>query len=140
MKTTRNTAASAQALSLPQRMQAGELERHGARLAALKRMHARLVLLDAFMPAIERAGICLALGELTDWGGQRISLSAGLLDRPAAARLVNVLVANGMKVDERVDHGGAIGHTTYYLKKGRLQVYVMVDHRVAHLLEVPACV
>ena len=136
MTTTRKTAASAQALSLPQRLQALELERHAGRLAAIKRMHARLVLLDAFMPAIEQAGVCISLGDVTDWGGKHLSLSAGLLDRPSAAKLVNVLLANGMEVEERKDWGGASGHSTFYLKKGRLRVYVMVDARVAHLLEV----
>ena len=38
---------------------------------------------------------------------------------------------------ERKDWGGAQGHSTFYLKKGRLRVYVMVDSRAAHLLQVP---
>lgn len=137
MTTTRKTAASAQALSLPQRLQALELERHAGRLAAIKRMHARLVLLEAFMPAIEQAGVCISLGDVTDWGGKHLSLSAGLLDRPSAAKLVNVLLANGMEVEERKDWAGCdLGAITFYLKKGRLRVYVMVSASVAHLLEV----
>lgn len=132
---TRKNAASQQALSLPQRLQALEIERHAGRLAAIKRMHARLVLLDAFMPAIESAGVCISLGDLTDWGGKHLSLSAGLLDRPSAAKLVNVLLANGMEVEEMKDWPGEFGHSTFYLKKGRLRVSVMVDTRAMHFLE-----
>lgn len=140
MKTARTTRTSPQALSLPQRLQALEVERHAGRLTDIRRMHARLVLLDAFMPAIEAAGIFLSLGDVTDWGGKSLSLSAGLLDPKSAAKLVNVLVANGMKVDERRDWAHRdLGHSTFYLKKGRLQVSVMVDRSVGHLLEVPAC-
>jgi len=139
MKTTRQTAASAPALSLHQRMQAREIERHTARLAVIKRMQARLALLDAFMPAIEQAGISLGLDELTAWGGKSLWLSAGLLDHAAAARLVNVLAANGMEVDERKDYDGAAGGCCVRLKKGRLLVSVSVDRRSVHLLEVLAC-
>lgn len=140
MTTTRKTAASAQALSLPQRLQALELERHAARLAAIKRMHARLVLLDAFMPAIEGAGVPLSLQDMTDWGGKTVSLSVGTLAPSWGAKLVNVLLANGMAVEERKDWPGVYGHSTFYLKKGRLRVSVMVDARAAHLLELAPCV
>jgi hypothetical protein len=135
MKTTRKSATSAQALSLPQRLQAVELERHAGRLANIKRMHARLMLLDAFMPDIESAGVRLSLHEMTDWGGKHLSLTVGVLNRSLEAKLVNVLLANGMKVEERKDWPGEFGHSTFYLKKGRLRVSVMVDRRAMHLLE-----
>lgn len=138
MKTTRKTAVPAPALSLEQRLLAIEQARHAGRLEAIKRMRARLLLLQAFMPAIEEAGIWLDMGALSDWGGKSLWISTGVLDHPAAARLVNVLVANGMTVHERTDYGGAAG-STLHLKKGRLLVTVSVDHRAVHLLEVPAC-
>lgn len=138
MKTTRKTAASAPALSLPERLRARELERHAGRLASIKRMHARLVLLESFLPAIEAAGICLDLEALTDWGSKSLWIGTGVLNHPADARLVNVLVANGMTVHERKDYGG-VGGSRLHLKKGRLLVTVSVNHRAVHLLEVPAC-
>lgn len=137
MKTTRKTAAPAPALSLEQRLLAIEQARHAGRLEAIKRMRARLVLLQAFMPAIEAAGIWLDLGALSDWGGKSLWISTRVLDHPAAARLVNVLVANGMTVHERKDYGA--GGSTLHLKKGRLLCTVSVDHSAVHLLEVPAC-
>ena len=138
MKTTRKTAASAPAQSLEQRLLLIENARHAGRLEAIKRMRARLALLQAFIPAIDAAGIWLEMGALSDWGGKSLWISTGVLDHPAAARLVNVLVANGMTVHERTDYGGAAG-STLHLKKGRLLVTVSVDHRAVHLLEVPAC-
>lgn len=135
MRTTRKTAESKQAQSLPHRLQALELERHAGRLAAIKRMHARLVLLDAFMPAIESAGVPLSLHDMTDWGGKHLSLSVETWAPSWGATLVNVLLANGMAVEERKDWPGAYGHSTFYLKKGRLRVSVMVDARATHLLE-----
>ena len=138
MKTTRKTAASAPKLSLEQRLLAIESARHAGRLEAIKRMRARLALLQAFIPAIDAAGIWLEMGALSDWGGKSLWISTGVLDHSAAARLVNVLVASGMSVHERKDYGGA-GGSTLHLKKGRLLVTVSVDHRAVHLLEVPAC-
>lgn len=138
MKATRKTAASAPAPSLEQRLLAIENERHKGRLEAIKRMSARLVLLEAFLPAIDAAGIWLDMAAITDWGSKVLWLSTGVLDHAASARLVNLLVANGMTVHDRKDYGNAAG-STLYLKKGRLLVMVMVDHRAVHLLEVPAC-
>ena len=135
MRTTRRNAVTAQAPNLPQRLQAIELQRHAGRLANIKRMHARLMLLDALMPAIDSAGVRLSLHDMTDWGGNSLSLTTGSLDRSSEAKLVNVLLANGMRVEERKDWPGQFGHSTFYLKKGRLRVSVMVGDRVAHLLE-----
>lgn len=137
MNTTRKTAASPQALSLPQRVQALELQRHAGRLAEIKAMHARLVLLEAFLPAIEAAGLSIAWDILHTGGGKSLWLHTGVLDHLGTAHLVNVLVANGMVVVERNDYAGS---STVHLKKGRLQVSTLVDHRAVHLLEVPACV
>ncbi|CAN7471527.1 hypothetical protein [Acidovorax sp. LjRoot194] len=137
MKTTRKTAASAPVLSLHQRIQVCELERHKGRLAAIKRIEARLALLDAFMPAIEAANIFLDLPSLTDWSGRSLWLSTGVLNHPASAQLVNVLVAAGMAVVERKDHPG--GDATVHLKKGRLLLTVLVDRRAVNLLEVSPC-
>lgn len=138
MKATRKTAASAPALSLEQRLLAIENERHKGRLEAIKRMRARLVLLEAFIPAIDAAGIWLDMGATTEWGGKALWIGTGVLDHTAAAHLVNVLVANGMTVHERKDYGG-VGGSTLHLKKGRLIVMVSVNHRAVHLLKVPAC-
>lgn len=137
MRTTRKTAAAVPALSLHQRMQVCELERHKGRLAAIKRMQARLALLDAFMPAIEAANIFLDLPSLTDWSSKSLWLSTGVLNHSASAQLVNVLVAAGMAVSERKDHPG--GDATVHLKKGRLQLTVSVDRRAVHLLEASRC-
>jgi hypothetical protein len=138
MKTTRKTAADAPALSLPQRLQAGEMERHAGRLASIKSMHARLVLLDALMPAIEEADICLDLGMLSSHGGKALWLRTDVMNYSGAARLVNVLLASGMALHERKNYPPS-GGCMVYLKKGRLQVAVYVDQRAVHLLEVPAC-
>ena len=135
MRTTRRNAVTAQAPNLTQRLQAIELQRHAGRMANIKRMHARLVLLDALMPAIESAGVRLSLHDMTDWGGKHLSLCTGGLDNAEAAKLVNVLLANGMEVEERKDWPGEFGHSTFYLKKGRLRVSVIVATRVEHLLE-----
>ena len=137
MKTTRKTAASAPKLSLEQRLLAIESARHAGRLEAIKRMRARLVLLEAFIPAIDAAGIWLDMGATTECGSKALWIGTGVLDHQAAARLVNVLVANGMTVHERKDWGPS--GSTLHLKKGRLIVLVSVDHRAVHLLEVPAC-
>ena len=137
MKTTKKAAAAAPALTLHQRLQVCELERHKGRLACIKRMHARLALLDVFMPAIEAANIFLDLQFLTDWSGKSLWLSTGVLNHPAAARRVNVVVAQRKNRKERKNHPG--GDATVHLKKGRLLVTVSVDRRAVDLLEVPAC-
>lgn len=139
MRATKKTAASAPALSLHQRMLAIEQARHAGRLEAIQQMHARLALLDAFMPAIVEAGIWLDLAALTQWSRKALWLSTGVLDHAGAAKLVNLLTARGMAVHERVDHGDAVGGATFYLKKGRLLVAIAVDRRALPLLEVPAC-
>ncbi|MCZ8094664.1 MAG: hypothetical protein O9331_14390 [Acidovorax sp.] len=137
MKTTRRSAGDASAQSLQQRLQAHELARHAARLRSIDRMRARLALLDAFMPAINEAGIHLCLDHLTDYCGDSLWISAGLLSDAATARLANVLLANGMKVESRADFPS--GGCSLHLKKGRLKVSLTIDSRYTSLLEVPAC-
>lgn len=115
-----------------------ELGRHADRLAAIKRMGARLVLLDAFMPAITAAGLVLNLEDVRDWGGKTIYLGSGLLDHSRNAKLANVLLACGMRVADRKEYDYGHGDVRLELVKGRLRVSLSIDGRSKHLLEVPA--
>lgn len=115
-----------------------ELGRHADRLAAIKRMGARLVLLDAFMPAIAAAGLVLNLEDVRDWGGKTIYLGSGLLDHSRNAKLANVLLACGMRVADRKEYDYGHGDVRLELVKGRLRVSLSIDGRSKHLLEVPA--
>lgn len=115
-----------------------EQGRHADRLAAIKRMGARLVLLDAFMPAIAAAGIVLNLDQVNDWGGKTIYLGSGILDHSLNAKLANVLLACGMRVAERKEYDHSHKDVRLELMKGRLRVSLSIDGRSKHLLEVPA--
>ena len=115
-----------------------ELARHADRLAAIKRMGARLVLLDAFMPAIAAAGLVLNLDDVHDWGGKTIYLGSGVLDHSRNAKLANVLLACGMRVADRKEYDYGHGDVRLELVKGHLRVSLNIDGRGKHLLEVPA--
>ncbi len=116
-----------------------ELARHADRLAAIKRMGARLALLDAFMPAIAAAGIVLNLDEIHDyWAGKTIYLGSGFPDHSRNAKLANVLLACGMRVAERKEYDYGHGDVRLDLVKGHLRVSLSIDGRGKHLLEVPA--
>lgn len=112
---------------------------HAARLASIKRMAARLALLDAFMPALAAAGIVLHPDEVRDWGGKAIYLGSSILDHTRNARLANVLLAAGMRVDVRQEYEYGTQDVRLELVKGRLRVSINIDGRAKHLLEVPAC-
>lgn len=116
-----------------------EHARHADRLAGIKRMAARLALLDAFMPAIAAAGIVLNLDEVRDWGSKAIYLGSGVLDRTRNVKLANVLMAAGMRVDVRKEYDYGDRDLRLELVKGRLRVSINIDGRAKHLLEVPAC-
>lgn len=120
-------------------MLAFEQARHAARLATIKRMGARLALLDAFMPALAVAGIVLNLDDINDWGGKTIYLGSGIMDHARNARLANVLVAGGMRIDVRREHDHGAKDVWLELVKGRLRVAIGIDGRSKHLLEVPTC-
>ncbi|RYF02260.1 MAG: hypothetical protein EOO32_00760 [Comamonadaceae bacterium] len=127
---------------LGEQMLAFEHERHADRLAAIKRMGARLVLLDAFTPAMAAAGIALNMDEVNDWGGKTVYIGSGSVDHKRNAKLVNVLVAGGMRVAERREHARSFStfkDVRFELVKGRLRLSICVDGRATHLLEVPAC-
>lgn len=113
--------------------------RHADRLAAIKRMGTRLALLDAFMPALAAAGMVLNLDEVADWGGKTIYLGSGILDHTRNAKLANLLLAGGMRVDVRKDYDFGAKDVRLELVKGRLRVSINIDGRSKHLLEVPAC-
>lgn len=115
-----------------------EHERHAARLAAIKRMGARLVLLDAFMPDINAAGLALDLDDVHDWGGKTIYLGSGFLDHSRNAKLANVMLSCGMRVAERKEYDYGHGDVRLELVKGRLRVSLSIDGRSKHLLEVTA--
>ena len=124
--------------TLAESLLAYEHGRHADRLAAIKRMGARLVLLDAFMPAIAAAGLVLNLDDVHDWGGKTIYLGSGVLDHSRNARLANVLLACGMRVADRKEYDYGHGDVRLELVKGRLRVSLSIDGRSKHLLEVPA--
>lgn len=124
---------------LGDQMLAFEHARHADRLAAIKRMAARLALLDAFMPALGAAGMVLNLDEVTDWGGKAIYLGSGILDHTRNAKLANLLMAGGMRVESRKDYDFGAKDVRLELVKGRLRVSINIDGRSKHLLEVPAC-
>lgn len=124
--------------TLAESLLAYEHGRHADRLASIKRMGARLALLDAFMPAIAAAGIVLNLDDVREWGGKTIYLGSGLLDHSRNAKLANVLLACGMRVAERKEYDYGHGDVRLELVKGRLCVSLSIDGRSKHLLEVPA--
>ena len=124
---------------LSDQLLAYEHGRHADRLATIKRLGARLALLDAFMPALATAGVVLNLDDLRDWGGKTIYLGSGVLDHSRNAKLVNALLAGGMRVAERKDYDFGAKDVRLELVKGRLRVSITIDGRSKHLLEVPAC-
>lgn len=137
---TRTTARrNAPPKPLAAQLLAYEHGRHADRLAAIKRMSARLALLDAFMPALAAADIVLNLDEVHDYSGKAIYLGSGILDHTRNARLANVLVRAGMRVDARKDYDYGQQDVRLELAKGRLRVSITIDGRAKHLLEVPAC-
>lgn len=125
--------------TLAESLLAYEHGRHADRLAAIKRMGARLALLDAFMPAIAAAGIVLNLDEIHDYRvGKTIYLGSGFPDHSRNAKLANVLLACGMRVADRKEYDYGHGDVRLDLVKGRLRVSLSIDGRSKHLLEVPA--
>ncbi len=136
--TTRRAAAPAPQ-TLAEKLLANEHERHAARLACIKRMQARLALLDAFMPALNAAGISLHSDDITDWGTKSLYLGSGLLDHKRNAKLANVLLAEGMRVDARKEYDYGTQDVRLELVKGRLRVSISIHGSAKHLLEVPAC-
>lgn len=122
MKTTKTTPPPATLFEAALR---NEHERHASRLATLKRMQARLALLDAYMPALKAAGLHPLLGEINDWSGKDIYLRTTYFTAPEETqRLLDTLLAQGMKEIERRHYGPT---DTVTVAKGRLQLVISVD-------------
>ena len=102
-----------------------EHARHANRLATLKRMRARLALLDAYMPALKAAGLHLLIDDITDWGGKDLCVRTTYFISPKETqRLLDTLLAQGLKEVERRHHGAT---DTVIVGKGRLRIVVSVD-------------
>lgn len=102
-----------------------EVTRHARRVAELKNMRARLKLLDEFVPALKAAGLQLLLEPLTSWGGKSLYIRVAYMTDPTRTqKLMDVLVANGMREVERIDHPRDF---RVDLKKGRLILSMTVD-------------
>lgn len=102
-----------------------EQVRHADRLAALKRMEARLALLDAYVPALKAAGLSLLISEINDWGGKELYIRSTYFTSPAETqRLLDVLLSEGMKEVERRHYGPT---DTVIVAKGRLRLVLSVD-------------
>ena len=102
-----------------------EHARHAHRLAALKRMQARLRMLDAFVPALQAAGLHLVLDEINDWCGKELYVRTTYFTSPRETqKLLDVLLSQGMREVERRHYGAT---DTVIVGKGRLRVVVSVD-------------
>lgn len=101
-----------------------EYERHARRLAEIKAMKARLGLLDAFMPALQAAGVPPLL-DLSTWGGKALYVRCCHMTDPARTqKMVDTLIAAGMREVERNTYPTFI---RVVLKKGRLSLSLGVD-------------
>ena len=122
------TALAAQALH-------AEHERHASRLAALRRMDAKLRHFEAYMPAIRAAGINVHPDDLNDWGRKVLWVSQALASPQRNATLEAVLRAQGMREIGLTHHGD--GSYRVDLSKGHLTVSLCVNaHRLPKKLEV----
>ncbi len=101
-----------------------EERRHTARLRDLKRIKAKLVMLDAYMPMIREAGLVLNLEYVSGGYSPQGALSIRAVEfvgNEKQKNLVTVLLAAGFKVADQSDYGT---WQVVILKKGRLQVRV----------------
>lgn len=137
-RSTGRRAEAAHPLTLEVQALRDEQARHEGRVAVIRRMSARLRMLDAYMPAIRAAGIDLRGDEINCWGGRAIYLSGPLFSAQRNATLEKVLREQGMREVERRDNPG--GGYTVDLKKGHLTVCLTVDsHRLPKPKEAAAC-
>lgn len=135
---TRNRSAKAvQPITLAAQALQAEQSRHEGRMAMLKRMEARLRMLDAFMPAVRAAGINVHGDELNDWGRGTIYVGGALMNPQRNATLEKVLRAQGMREVGCRRH--ADGSYTVELKKGHLTLCISVEaHRLPKTQEAAA--
>lgn len=142
MTTTRKTAsrdARTDVVHITLAAQAGMVEhaRHARRMAELKAMHARLRLLDAYMPAIRAAGISVHGEELHSWGGKAINVISPVLNPKRNATLERVLRDCGMREVRRSDY---LYSYSVELRKRHLIVALTVDTRpLPKALEASKC-
>lgn len=109
-----------------------EQQRHDGRVAAIRRMSARLRMLDAYMPAIRAAGIDVRGDEINCWGGKTLYVSGPLFGARRNATLEKVLREQGMREERRRENTD--GSYSVSLKKGHLTVCLTVE---AHRLPKP---
>ena len=131
MTTTRKTVSrdvrtDVAHITLAAQAAAMEHARHARRMAELKAMHARLRLLDAYMPAIRAAGINVHGEELHSWGGRAINVMAPVLNPKRNATLERVLRDCGLREVRRSDY---LHSYSVELRKGHLIVALTVDTR-----------
>lgn len=114
-----------------------EERRHAERLVELKRMKARLALLDEFVPALHAAGVSLRVGDLHDWGSSRLYIGNPCLDPVRNAVVERVLREQGMSEEARATC--PVGGYSVDLAKGSLAVHVHVDSHRINVGEVRQC-